>query len=128
MVNYHDVLDQRSLALHKLYAQKIQTDPTLLVKAKATLARWQAQGSSSSADAEWCDILAWPLEDILAFITSDSEHATRLRQSNPFPGLLSAGERAAFRRCWREQQANYGGQIDTFDQQLTNHSRYSLDE
>lgn len=104
MENYHEELDRRSLELHKLYAEKIRENPALLEKAKATLSRWQAIADGSGSEStiqEWYDILNLPLCEVLGFITSDSERATRLRQSNPFPGLLSTEERAAFRKQWK---------------------------
>lgn len=110
MGNYHKELDRRSLELHKLYANKIRENPALLEKAKATLSRWQAIADGTGSEStiqEWYDILNLPLCEILEFITSDSERATRLRQSNPFPGLLSREERTAFRLQWKTSRAQH---------------------
>jgi hypothetical protein len=42
---------------------------------------------------EWTEILALPIDDIARFLYDPSERATRLRQSSPFPGILTVQER-----------------------------------
>jgi len=99
----HRVLEARSLAMHCLAAQKVQRNPALLKNVRRTLAAWRSRYGAEAPRAldEWKVILdrSWP--EIAAFITDPGERASRLRQSTPFAGVLSAGERkrvyAAFR-------------------------------
>ena len=57
----HNRLDERSLALHQLVAEKVRAAPALLDKARENVRRWQeANGSASPALAEWAQILASP--------------------------------------------------------------------
>ena len=42
----HRLIDERSLALHRLVAQKLRADPLLLGVAKANLVRWEPSASS----------------------------------------------------------------------------------
>ena len=42
---------------------------------------------------EWQEVLDWPLEQILKFLTSSEPEPTRLRQSSPFCGILTREER-----------------------------------
>ena len=99
----HRVLEARSLAMHCLAAQKVARNPALLKEVRRTLAAWRSRYGSDAPRAldEWQAILerSWP--EIAAFITDPGENATRLRQSTPFAGVLSARERervyAAFR-------------------------------
>lgn len=42
---------------------------------------------------EWKSILDGPLEKVIAVLTGTDERATRLRQSNPFTGVLTPQER-----------------------------------
>ncbi len=92
----HSRLDERSLALHRLVAQKALAGPALLDKARGNLRRWrEANGSPSLALAEWEQILSSPVEQVLAFLVERSERATRLRQSSPFCGILTEAERCA---------------------------------
>ncbi len=90
----HNRLDERSLALHRLVAEKVRAAPELLDLARENLRRWQdAQGTASPAYAEWAQILASPASHVLALLAERSERATRLRQSSPFAGILSQEER-----------------------------------
>jgi len=92
----HSHLDERSLAMHRLIAAKVQADPTLLDRARENLRRWQASdGSPKLALAEWEQILSGPVNQVAQFLTECSEHATRLRQSSPFAGILTETERRA---------------------------------
>jgi hypothetical protein len=99
----HMRLDARSLALHCAVARQLLEDPTLLDRARATLALWKraAPRPRPGYFAEWERIMRRPLEEIAGFIVSMSEDAVRLRQSSPFAPLLSPQQRrriyAAFR-------------------------------
>src|ERR1700722_2561896 len=89
----HNRLDERSLALHQLVAEKVRADPALLDKARENVRRWQeANGSASPALAEWAQILASPASRVVALLAERSERATRLRQFSPFAGILSEEE------------------------------------
>jgi hypothetical protein len=92
----HSRIDERSLALHQLIAQKLQAAPALLDKARENVRRWQeTNGSPSPAFAEWEQILRSPVDQVTAFMVERSERATRLRQSSPFCGILTEAERHA---------------------------------
>ncbi len=92
----HSRLDERSLALHQLVAEKVQADPALLDKARGNIRRWQeANESPSLALAEWEQLLGGPVDQVAAFLVERSERATRLRQSSPFAGILTEDERRA---------------------------------
>lgn len=99
----HRILEARSLALHALIAAKIERDPGLLQIPLRNLERWEknSEGVAPQWIAEWRDILQQPWPAIAALITEQSENAVRLRQSSPFPGILTDEERrriyAAFR-------------------------------
>jgi hypothetical protein len=93
----HARLDERSLALHRLVAEKIGADPTLLDVARANLRHWQAASPERSpALCEWEHILdESPVDEVIALLIECSERATRLRQSSPFAGILTEAERKA---------------------------------
>ena len=99
----HRIIEARSLAMHCLAAHKIMLDPALLVEVRGTLDTWRERYGKDTPRAleEWAAILRRPWPQIAAFITDPGEHATRLRQSTPFAGVLGARERkriyAAFR-------------------------------
>jgi hypothetical protein len=90
----HQRLDERSLALHRLVAQKLQDAPTLLDKARDNLRRWQqANGPPSLALVEWERIISGSVDQVVAVLVERSEKAARLRQSSPFCGILTEVER-----------------------------------
>jgi hypothetical protein len=99
----HRIIEARSLAMHCLAAQKIEHDPALLDQVRRTLETWRLRYGEDRPRAldEWEAILRRPWPVIAALITDQGERATRLRQSTPFAGVLSARERkrvyAAFR-------------------------------
>jgi hypothetical protein len=98
----HRILDARSLALHALIARKIARAPRLLDIARRNLDRWRAaRGTEPPALAEWRAILARPWREVAAVLTDPGEEATRLRQSSPFAGVLSAAERRRIYEAFR---------------------------
>jgi hypothetical protein len=99
----HQEIDARSLALHRLVADKLRRDPALLRIAKDNLVRWRERATPNDLVylREWERILEAGLDPALAVATEDSEHASALRQSSPFAGVLSPSERAAFLKDWK---------------------------
>jgi hypothetical protein len=92
----HGRLDERSLAMHELVAQKVQAVPALLDKARENIRRWrETSRTPSRALAEWEQILSSPADQVTAFLVERSEKAARLRQSSPFCGILTEAERQA---------------------------------
>lgn len=97
----------RSLALHRLVADKIRHDASLLDRARATLRRWQATASPRTfgyLDA-WQNLLDQELEDCLAVATEESQRGDALRQASPLACLLSNQERFAFLKRWKAEHA-----------------------
>ena len=104
----HRLIDERSLAFDRLIAAKLRRDPSLVDKAHGNLARWLQTFSSGARPAllEWQRLLASPFDELIAFLESDDERATRLRQSNPFCGILTAPERLAIIRQFQERESH----------------------
>lgn len=99
----HRLLEARSLAMHAVIAQKIERDLKLLDVPRNNLKRWSARWENEAPAwyHEWCEIMdrSWP--EIAAIITEPSEEGARLRQSSPFPGVLSAAERRRIYEAFR---------------------------
>ena len=103
----HLQLDRRSLEMHRLIAAKILAEPDLFIIASRNVERWSRTATRSRAYLdEWSRILSAGMAAALAFATEDSEHATELRQSTPFAGVLSAQERWEFLKKWKEANSN----------------------
>ena len=99
----HRLAEARSLAMHCLIAQKIAADPRLLDVARRNLAAWAERygGSVPRALDEWRAVLDRPWPEIAALITDPGESATRMRQSSPFAGVLTARERRRVYEAFR---------------------------
>lgn len=110
MPGTHQQIDQRSLAMHRLIARKLRSDPKLLSKARTTLTRWRRMGDEStrSYDDEWARALDEGLDATLRIALGRSQRAAALRQCSPFAGILTPRERAAFLRAWKQRRASQG--------------------
>ena len=99
----HSVIDARSLAMHVLIAAKIRRDPTLLDRARRNIQRWRERSAGSPAPwlREWSLVLSRPWPAIAAIISDMTPRSTRLRQSSPFAGILSAAERRRVYEAFR---------------------------
>lgn len=99
----HRLLEARSLAMHAVIAQKIDRDPKLLDIPRNNLKRWNARWEKEPPSwyGEWRGIMNRPWPEIAAIITEPSEEGARLRQSSPFAGVLSAGERRRIYEAFR---------------------------
>lgn len=99
-MNAHARIDQRSLAFGCAIAARVAENPQLIQHARENLTRWLGACSprARSTLQEWMSILDGPTEGIAAVLTGTDERAVRLRQSNPFAGVLAAQERNAILR------------------------------
>lgn len=106
----HQQLEARSLAMHRLVADKIRREPALYAAALATLRHWRVVVDSSAQPylAEWERLFEQGLDDCLAVAVEDSERAAALRQCSPFPSVLNNQERFAFLQAWSREHAAQG--------------------
>ena len=90
----HELVVERSLALHAAVADRIRHDPALIEAARLRVQEWQTSGSVAwpYADA-WAALLTLPSPELTAALTERSEHMHDLRQVSPFAGVLDARTR-----------------------------------
>ncbi len=98
--------DRRSLALHRLVAEKMRRDPALIGRAAVILARWRANAQPGTDRwlRQWATLFDQGLAATLAVATEDSEHARALRQSSPLSCLLSNKDRWEFLAHWKRNE------------------------
>jgi len=79
-------------------AEKIREKPKLMEIARKNLRRWKRiRRPWPRALKEWEDILARNADErVLEILTQDNEEGQRLRQSDPFVGILTDKERSWF--------------------------------
>ena len=96
----HSRIDDRSLAFGRLIAERLAADPGLMRQAEQTLDRWSATCDPRSATplSEWRQALRSSVVVVILLLTGTDERSVRLRQSNPFAGVLTPAERTAVLR------------------------------
>jgi hypothetical protein len=102
----HVSIDKRSMALHDAVVRKIDADPEHkgIAKARSNCVRWVEMGSNCGAIQEWLQILNNPWSEIRKVLLDTSEYGCRLRQSNPFSGILSNQERWAIYKRFKDNE------------------------
>lgn len=92
----HSEKDRQLKIMSQSLADAIEKDPSLIRRAKDHIDRLLKgdQGAATGDLMEWRNILdAYSIQRLVRFISSCSERAHRLRQSNPFFAILNADER-----------------------------------
>jgi predicted transcriptional regulator len=93
----HQEKDRRLGILSSKLSKAVEQDTSLLRRARDYVDRLlkEDQGTANRDIEEWRDILAnYSTQRLSRFLTSSSERAIRLRQSNPFFAILNDDERA----------------------------------
>jgi hypothetical protein len=94
----HQWMDACNLAMTRRIAEKIRLRPELMEIASENLRHWKKKVRPwPPALREWEQILSRnSQEQILAILTQDNDEGQRLRQSDPFVGILTEKERTWF--------------------------------
>ena len=93
----HAQLDERSLAFARAIANRLHGKPELVEIARANLKRWMSSNVRSTSSArnwrEWLAIIeGGSMETVMHALLREDDEGQRLRQSNPFVGVLSPEE------------------------------------
>jgi hypothetical protein len=104
-MRFHEAIDRRSLAMVRRIVEIIDADPQRqgLEHAKSVCRRWVARGNRPAE--EWLAILERPWEEIRQILLDPGEEGQRLRQSDPFCGILPPQERWQIYREAAEREA-----------------------
>ena len=103
----HRFIDERSLAFDRLIAAKLRSQPTLVEKARSNPVRWLETCSAGARPdlLEWQRLLSGSFDELLVLLEATDERATRLRQSNPFCGILTQEERLGILREFQARES-----------------------
>ncbi len=105
----HRLSEERSVAYHRVIADRLQHQPEILENARRRVAAWLASGESERFYVrKWAEILAGDPASVAAFLVERSELADELRQSTPFAGALKPEERW---RIWRETREFFSREL-----------------
>lgn len=107
----HEVIDQRSLELHRAIVRRLQENPGLFDVARQNLHRWLSRNSDSKSLVccyrEWLQLLDERTPDqICELLVDESEEGRRLRQNSPFAGILKPREVWDIKRRFAGQHAS----------------------
>ena len=99
LVNWHEIIEQRSYDLHQVVASVLAKDPTQLERVvewiKARLADPNYAIQSKDALQEWLRLIDQRgLPGVLEVLRDADEEARRLRHSSPFAIIMPQQERA----------------------------------
>jgi transcriptional regulator with XRE-family HTH domain len=89
--------DRRSLAMHRLVAARLVTEPDAVRSTAnrnlATLRQADTERRAAGYLDEWVHLLDGPTDALVETLTSERQSARDLRQVSPFAGVLSTAER-----------------------------------
>ncbi|WP_434516471.1 hypothetical protein AB6Q56_07630 [Dechloromonas sp. ARDL1] len=92
--------DWRSLEMHRLIAKKLETNPSLVDRARSNISRWKSTRGVVRSYTEWEEILSSGKDRILRVLVGEDQDSARLRSSTPFTGILSETERKEIFARW----------------------------
>jgi transcriptional regulator with XRE-family HTH domain len=98
--------ERRSLALHEAIARKLGENPGAVVsQARVVLERMRVRHSGAARLLDlWGQLLDGPSEHLVDVLNDRAPLARELRHVTPFAGVLSARERAAVYRAFRDSE------------------------
>ena len=99
MLDPHHLAEQRSLAYHRVVADRLERDPHILERARARVRGWREEGKPGPYTDEWERILAMPPGAMKEALVADTEAGRARRQATPFAGAIPPRERW---KLWRE--------------------------
>lgn len=101
VVRTHQEIDRRSLEMVREIVRRIDADPERrgLAHARQVCDRWVRDGIRSAR--EWQVLLDLPWERVREVLLDESDEGQRLRQTDPFCGILRPEERWKIYREFR---------------------------
>ena len=104
----HRLAEERSVAYHRVIAERLRDRPEILESARRRVQGWlSARADAPFYARKWAEILAGDAASIASFLVERTELADELRQSSPFAGALRPRERW---QIWRETRERFSPQ------------------
>jgi len=102
-LNQETVNDTAKLIMDRLIARSLARDPTLVDRAKASLAKMSVRFPDRSFVADWEELLRLPTQELRGLLTSRNQNMKRLRLSSPFVTAegVDFTDQDLRRRIWR---------------------------
>jgi hypothetical protein len=102
-LNQETINDTAKLIMDRLIARSLARDPTLIDRAKASLAKMSLRFPDCSFVADWEELLRLPTQELRILLTSRDQDMKRLRLSSPFVTAegVDFTDQTLRRRIWR---------------------------
>ncbi len=97
-MNRQQQIDDFTYAFHQVAVGRLVDSPENVIKALATLQRWQDQRGGTASDAyleEWRVLLTGEISALKNRVCANNDSAATLRNVSPLGFLLSPAERSA---------------------------------
>ena len=107
-MDLHKLATERSLAFHRVVAERMVRNPVILDKARERVNTWLSRNPASPFAREWEKLLRSGAETVAGFLIERTEFAEEMRQSSPFAGTLDARERWDIWRDTRQRLTSGG--------------------
>ncbi len=102
----HQIIEERSLWLHRAVANKLLNEPEVVTNARRRVEGWIVDGSVHPRYADsWRRLLSGSPEEISESLGDHGEKMCALRQCFPFAGALDPRERWQILRQAREARS-----------------------
>jgi hypothetical protein len=106
-VDLHRLAEERSIALHRVVAERLRVDASIVTRARERLAPRAAEGvTHPHYVAAWLDLIEGPIERLCAALVSGDEGMRALCQCTPFTFVVPPRERAAI---WKRIAVDFAG-------------------
>jgi hypothetical protein len=89
----HRTAERRSIAYHRVIAERLTHNPSLVEQARARVRSWREPETHAKWITQWSELLGRPLDELCRALVDESEQMTALRQMTPFAGVLDARTR-----------------------------------
>lgn len=106
---YHQLIERRSLELHRFVAKRILEKPSLFELVKENISLWENRATPQEIRylRIWKEAVNSGIDEVLRLACEDSQEACDLRQSSPFAAVLQPEERLAFLKEWKKSNASF---------------------
>ncbi|WIW88056.1 hypothetical protein K3M67_14000 [Sphingobium sp. V4] len=101
----HAIAEYARWLSHKLYAEAICRDPSLIVRAKAAIEA-AVDGGGTLGQKLWELLLRKHRDDIIEAMLQDSELGSLLRSNSPFSTLVGVTDRQDRSQIWRQAKSD----------------------
>lgn len=100
----HEINERFRLLTHRVYAQRIDEDPTLIARAATAIQQTIEHGEPTLGERMWSALLTLPATTIKASMLDCGPEGRLLRSNSPFSELIGVTDIEDRRALWKQAQ------------------------